>query len=56
MIKKCTGCGIILQTEDINKEGWHWYEVHSIYQKSHFHHDIQDVRQYLLHSRHADVR
>ena len=22
MIKKCTGCGIILQTEDINKEGY----------------------------------
>ena len=22
MIKKCTGCGIILQAEDINKEGY----------------------------------
>ena len=22
MIKKCTGCGITLQTEDINKEGY----------------------------------
>ena len=22
MTKKCSGCGIILQTEDINKEGY----------------------------------